>query len=126
MSDGDRGSLVDRSRSSRLWDVGGGDLLAAVTVSGDGTERLWIVSESQLGVDGTDCGDADQPHERLGPIPAVLRDRIWPPILCGRKTSAGRPCRSRVQTPGEACMHHQGQDLPATQPDLWDRAGGDG
>lgn len=119
------GRLIDSARSVRLWDVGGTDLMAAMTVGPNGEDTLWIVDEKQLGRAGTDHGDEKPAHELVGQLPQAVRDRIWKPLRCGRRTRLGRPCRARVLSPGEPCAHHGGQALPL-QPDLWDRAEGGG
>jgi hypothetical protein len=63
---------------------------------------------------------SDVAHEQLGPLPKELLDdiadstayhlrrlRVRPIHRCGRPTCKGRPCRNRVNHPGQACEWHQ-------------------
>ncbi|ORA13575.1 hypothetical protein [Mycobacterium asiaticum] len=101
------GSLIDYERAVCLCDVGAPDYLAAVCVTGAGDEVLWLVSRTALVEEHAQCGNPSQLHERLGRLPASVRERIWGDSLrCGRPTSAGQPCRQRVKEPGQACGLH--------------------
>jgi hypothetical protein len=83
------------------------------------------VSKSELDADNQRSGDADQPHEQLGPLPALVRAKIahlgvphanywhqdddgnWLTVyLCGRPTRKKRPCQIEVDQAGGACQFH--------------------
>jgi len=100
------GSLIDYERSACLCDVGAPDYVAAVCVASGGEDVLWLVSKTEFEAEDPRCGNANQRHEQLGRLPATVRDRIWPPIRCGRPTSSGLPCRIRVGEPGRPCGTH--------------------
>jgi hypothetical protein len=101
------GSLIDDERSACLCDVGAPDYVAAVCVTPDGEDLLWLVSKTELDAEQPRCGKAAQPHEKLGRLPQTVRDRIWGDMLrCGRLRHNGQPCRRRVSTPGRACDAH--------------------
>ena len=50
-------------------------------------------------------------HEATGPLPATIRDLIHPPLLCGRPTRAGNPCRARDPGDGSGCLHHRATEV---------------
>jgi hypothetical protein len=103
----DRFSLLDHDRSACLCDVGLPGYVAAVCVASSGEDRLWLVSETELGAQHARCGRAEQPHEMLGRLPQAVRERIWGDSLrCGRARSNGQPCRQRVKQPGQTCAAH--------------------
>jgi hypothetical protein len=102
-----RASLIDHDRAVCLCDVGAPDYLAAVCITSDGDDALWLVSKTELDAENPRCGNANQRHEKLGQLPVAVRERIWGDSLrCGRPTHAGRPCRIRVGTPGDPCGTH--------------------
>jgi hypothetical protein len=101
------GSLIDYERSACLCDAGAPEYLAAVCVTPTGDDVLWLVSQAALYEKHRRAGNPLQQHERLGRLPASVRDRIWGNSLrCGRPTSSGQPCRQRVKEPGQACGLH--------------------
>ncbi|HTX95222.1 MAG TPA: hypothetical protein VME67_10465 [Mycobacterium sp.] len=103
------GSLIDYDRSACLCDVGLPEYAAAVCITPDGEDVLWLISKTELAAEDTRCGTAKQHHEGLGRLPQAVRDRIWGDQLrCGRPTASGRPCRHRVAQPGRTCAHHRG------------------
>jgi hypothetical protein len=100
-------SAIDYHRASCLCDVGAPDLVAAVCVTPDGDDALWLISKAELGEANPRCGNGNQPHERLGLLPRTVRDRIWGDLLrCDRPCRSGRPCRNRVAEPGQGCGWH--------------------
>lgn len=104
------GSLVDYERSACLCDVGA-PYLAAVCVTADGEDVLWLVSRTELDAEQPRCGNAEQPHEQPGRLPQAIRDRIWGDRLrCGHPLPNGRPCRHRVAEPGRSCHQHRRAD----------------
>lgn len=69
--------------------------------------------------------EALAPHEAAGRLPRGLRDRLGLVHRCGATTTAGRPCRCIVRTPGARCAAHTGQlahtereAAPAHEPDV--------
>lgn len=110
-TDTDAGNWIDWDRTVCLCDSGRPDYLAATIVAVDGSADLVLVYRRGIGdpaftVDRT-CRDAS--HEQLGPLPPqwAARARFDPLPLC-EPTLAGRPCRSHVSVPGEACVSHRG------------------
>jgi hypothetical protein len=100
-------SLIDHDRTACLCDVGAPDYLAAVCVTPDGEDVLWLVCKTELDAEDPRCGNANQRHEQLGRLPQTVRDRIWGDALrCGRPTATGKPCRQRVAEPGRSCGVH--------------------
>lgn len=99
-------ALVDRARSACLCDVGAPRHSAAVAVTSDGHDTLWIVDEVELHAEHPRHGDANQPHEQLGRLPAVWRRSIVGDPRCGAPTAAGRPCRMKVANQGDTCAIH--------------------
>jgi hypothetical protein len=108
MSAGRPGSLVDYGRACCLSDAGQPNYFAAVCVSADGTDALWLVSNDELAAEHPRCGSADQPHELDGPLPPRWAARVaLAPLRCGRRTRAGGRCRVYVTHPGEPCVWHR-------------------
>jgi hypothetical protein len=106
-----RRAIIDYARSACLCDVGlpGGE--AAARIGDDGRADLVIVDVSLLG-DGRytyDPTTPEAPHEQVGCLlPPRWQARVaLAPPRCGRKTKAGRPCRTPVTTPGDACSWHR-------------------
>jgi hypothetical protein len=112
--DDDHGPIVDPQRSTCLCDAGAPDYVAAVCVTPDGEDVLWLVSKSELHAEHPRCGVAQQRHEQLGRLPQWIRERVWGELLrCGRPRGNGQPCRSRVLIPGRPCsFHSQGEAEP--------------
>jgi hypothetical protein len=105
--DHDHGRVIDPARTVCLCDAGDTDYVATVAVDHEGAETYWLAHKELLGCDDADCGDENQPHEKLGRLPAAVRDRIWGDALrCGRPTASGRPCRIRVTNAGDPCGTH--------------------
>ncbi|WP_139114195.1 MULTISPECIES: hypothetical protein [unclassified Gordonia (in: high G+C Gram-positive bacteria)] len=105
--------IIDPPTEIGLADVGLDGYTIAETVDRDGQRQAWIVARHHL-ADVDDHRDVDHgaveapPHERLGPLPDDLRDRVAAVVLrCGRPTASGRPCRARVAEPGAACGAHR-------------------
>jgi hypothetical protein len=116
--------LIDPERSVSLCDVGAPGYVAALTVDPDGTETYWIADRDLIG-ENCDHGNENPPHERLGPLPPLIRAKIaqigappaaywyeedgrWFPVyLCGRPTKKKRPCRMPVDRDGDACDFHR-------------------
>lgn len=73
-------SAIDLDRAACLCDVGAPDYVAAVCITDTGDEVLWLVSKSELADSCCDqharAGNADQIHERLGPLPETIRRRL--------------------------------------------------
>jgi hypothetical protein len=106
-ADLDRYAIIDWHRSACLCDVGAPGFSVAVAVTGDGSDALWIIDKAELHAGHPRHGDGDQRHERVGRLPADIRERISPAPRCGRPTkTTGRSCRQRVGAPGEACGMH--------------------
>jgi len=84
------GSVIDPERSACLCDVGAPDYVAAVCVTPDGDDVLWLVSKSDLDTEDPVYGDANQRHEKLGRLPQVVRERIWPGSLLSSCVMARR------------------------------------
>ena len=100
-------ALVDRGQAAYLYDAGLPDYFAAVCVTPDGETELWLVREDVLNEPDAAHGNADQTHEKLGPLPHEVRERIWGDSLrCGRPRCDGQPCRQRVKEPGQSCAVH--------------------
>lgn len=107
MTDDHSAVIIDARRLACLCDVGAPNYSAAVCVTATGDEVLWLVSRSELDSEHPAHGDANQPHEKLGRLPAGIRERVSPAPRCGRPTAAGRPCRMKVANHGEACDVHR-------------------
>lgn len=102
-----RCKLIDDHRSACLGDVGAPDYLAAVCVTADGEDALWLVNRAELDSDRPAYGNPAQPHEKVGRLPGHVRERIWGDALrCGRPRYDGQPCRHRVKEPGDTCRAH--------------------
>lgn len=108
-------TLVDRSRSACLCDVGLPGFSVAWGVAPNGDDVAWLVDEAEF-LKGADAqqGNANQVHEQVGPLPAIWRHRIaLAPHRCGRARTDGRPCRQLVGAPGRTCAWHS---EPASAP----------
>lgn len=104
-------SAVDWDRSTGLGEAGEPDYVAAVCVTDNGDTALWLVHLPDLGSAYAVHGEPHQPHERVGPLPRWLYDRIWNAPCedgerCGRPRADGQPCRLRVSEAGAACCFH--------------------
>lgn len=100
--------LVDWERSVGLADAGLAGYVVAWCVTADGEDVAWLVNEADL-LDGGDAqhGNANQPHEQVGPLPFRWRAAVQcAPYRCGRPRADGRPCRQAVRTPGRSCAWH--------------------
>jgi hypothetical protein len=88
----------------------GSDRAAVECVDEDGSRSLWILTDAQ-----DDGGPIRLPeHEGLGPLPPEVRSRIArAPFRCGRTTRSGRPCRTLVARPGQACGNHRDRGATA-------------
>ncbi|QZT60935.1 hypothetical protein [Mycolicibacterium austroafricanum] len=101
------GAQIDSRRAACLCDVGAPNYVAAVCITDDGDEALWLVHKDELDSDNPAHGHADQPHERLGRLPLRWRERVWGDDLrCGRPRANGQPCRHRVKERGQSCAAH--------------------
>jgi hypothetical protein len=105
--DSDGFALVDWERSACLCDVGSVGYVVALFVTTNGEDVAWLVNEAEL-FNGKDAkqGNGDQLHERLGCLPAAIRERVSSAPRCGRPTHAGTPCRAKVKALGQACGLH--------------------
>lgn len=88
-------------------------LVMAECVSGDGTTALWLMRDDDAGTIGC-ASRCCAPHERTGPLPAELRDRLGLVHRCGAPTrSTGHPCRSIVQAADDTCGTHRRREARA-------------
>jgi hypothetical protein len=95
----DRQPIVDLGAGLLCLDDG---FHAVEAVTPDGERTYWI-----LNPDGVDAEPATIPaHERLGPLPVVIRGRVWT-YRCGEPTQAGGPCRTPVPRAGLTCARHR-------------------
>lgn len=109
----DGSALVDWERSACLCEVGLAGYVLALSVTSDGENVAWLVCDAELlNGDKAAFGNADQPHEKLGRLPAAIRERILRAPRCGRPTRAGTPCRQRVKATGEPCGLHAAGAAP--------------
>lgn len=106
------GHLLDYDRSVCLCDVGQADYLAATAIDANGIEHLVLAERSAIS-DPTvqyESTCRDVAHEQLGALPLESVRRLTisrRAHRCGRRTQAGRPCRIRVSTEGQACEWHR-------------------
>lgn len=104
-------SIVDPARIAFLGLIEGTDAMAVIAVRPDGSEQAWIY------IDGapSEMNFTVPAHEHVGPLPPMATDRINDVILrCGRPTKSGRPCRQRVNVPGNSCpIHAPHKEAPA-------------
>ena len=101
-------TIVDESRSACLCDVGAPGYYVAICVNSKGEEWPWLVCSAELLAAEQRLGKSYQLHELHGPLPDEYTDRLRRiRFTCGRTTQAGRPCRARVGTPGDACGWHR-------------------
>jgi hypothetical protein len=101
-------ALVDWERSACLCDVGLAGFVVAWSVTADGEDVAWLVNEAEL-LNGEKAqhGNANRPHEQLGPLPPRWRAAVQcAPYRCGRPRADGRPCRQSVKAPGRSCAWH--------------------
>lgn len=104
--------MIDWERSTCLCDAGEPDYVAAVCVTDSGDDVLLLVHVPSLDSEHSQHGNPNQQHERLGPLPRRVYDRIWSAhydddgARCGRPRADGQPCRQRVSEPGAACCFH--------------------
>lgn len=119
-----QGPLVDPNRTACLCDVGAPGYALTVAVDHNGNETLWIIDNGQLGVDGTDHGNPNQPHEKPGELPQTIRERIrGDRARCGRPRADGKPCRAPAPEPGRGCYWHQDRgDAMSVNSQVWPRA----
>lgn len=111
--DSDGFALVDWERSACLCDVGLAGYVVALCVTTNGEEVAWLVNEAEMrNGENTRHGNGNQLHEKLGRLPAAIRERVSPSPRCGRPTHAGRPCRLRVKAMGQACGLHTATVAP--------------
>lgn len=104
----DHASIIDNNCSVQLYDVGAPDCLLAESVNANGARLLWLVDNTRIDESGVDLGNRLPPHELHGPLPADVAHRVASvPIRCGRPRADGRPCRSPVARPGDACAWHR-------------------
>jgi hypothetical protein len=105
----DRRAIIDQARAADLADGGPPGHRLAIAIRDDGEELYWIVCDAELDAARPRFGNADQPHEQLGPLPAMWRHRVaLAPLRCRRTTTrTGRPCRILVSRPGDACSWHR-------------------
>jgi len=104
--------IIDNATRVDLAPYGLPGIEAAEAIDTSGHRRAWLVVSDELGNHDADLGNPWPPHEYLGRLPREIRDRIWD-LHCNRRTTSGRPCRSRVAEPGAACMWHQDQQETA-------------
>lgn len=74
-----------------------------MVIGPDGDEVLALVDEEamdSLAPFRPDDWRQVAPHELTGRLPRGYAPK------CGRPTTSGRPCRSRVRTPGDRCGVH--------------------
>lgn len=105
----DRFALFDWERSACLCNVGAPGHSVAVAVTDDGRDTLWIVDDAELHAEHPRCGNGEQPHEQIGPLPERWRERVaWSAAFrCGQPTKSGRPCRLPVDQAGGSCSFHR-------------------
>ncbi|QQW36879.1 hypothetical protein [Mycobacterium marinum] len=103
------GAYVDHERTACLCGDGLPGFWAAVCVTATGDDVLWLVSLDELDAEHPRCGNGDQPHEQVGPLPERWRERVaWSAAFrCGRPTKSGRPCRLPVDQAGGSCSFHR-------------------
>lgn len=109
MSDDTDGGCIDGRRSCSLYDVGGGNVLAATLVGADYT--ILALLDTDHIRDGTpiDRHCREAVHEQLGPLPLEIARRVAianRTHRCGHPTESGRPCRITVTHAGDACRWH--------------------
>ena len=78
--------LTDPVRSQSL----GLGYCAVTAVGDDGTEML-LIRDERIG-DGPICSDGEPDHERVGPLPREIRERIFPTVRCGAPTRTTGSC----------------------------------
>jgi hypothetical protein len=102
-------TLVDWERGVHLDDVGLPGYGVTWCVDTDGQNTVWLVDRDALadGGDSVEHGNANQPHEQLGPLPSIWLHRVaLAQYRCGQPRVDGRPCRQAVRGPGRTCGWH--------------------
>lgn len=105
--DEDYGADIDWTRTIPL----GNSWAAAVCITPDGDEALWLISPDYDADIGCACPES-APHEQDGPLP----DRYWYGLHCcgAANRTDGRPCRNFVSRPGDRCHHHRAHTAATT------------
>jgi hypothetical protein len=94
--------FIDPVRSRKLaWT----NYIAATSVGDDGTEIL-LLHDREAG-DGAFVYDIPE-HEKVGPLPGWIAERIAPAARCRAPTQFGTPCQNLVDEDGHRCYHHEG------------------
>ena len=108
ISDAER-LLLSPGTAVPLDDDGAAGYYLAASLDTDGDTDLWIVDrELMRRGPSDDTGDRWPTHEDEGELPDEFKARIAAvPLLCGRPTRKGRPCRLVVDAPGAPCQLHQ-------------------
>jgi hypothetical protein len=103
------GALPDWSTVACL----GGGWHAAMAVEPDGTSWPWLISPEP---DADSTPVAFPEHERLGPLPWIVRYRLTR-HLCGHPCKDGHPCRREVHARGRLCPQHLAAPQARRTPD---------
>lgn len=112
MSDG-RTAWIDSTRSACLCDAGAPDYLLGIAIGADGQEDFVLIHQSVVGDENHTYNRTtpEAPHEQIGPLPLEYVRRITisrRTHRCGCPTkTTGRPCRTPVVRPGDACGWHR-------------------
>jgi hypothetical protein len=108
----DKANLLDDLRTACLCDARAPGLLAATAIAADGSEHYLLALRVAIGDESAryDPTTPQAPHEQLGELPSEFVRRLTVAARthrCGRRTCKGRPCRIRVDRPGQACEFHR-------------------
>jgi hypothetical protein len=96
--------------SASLDDVGAPGFSAAIGIDPNGDRVVFLAADDALGVRMLTTAESVE-HERTGRLPFVIAKRVASvPVRCGRITTSGSPCRTRVKPPGRACHRHRNGD----------------